>query len=110
MERQSLLSAPLAKPSAGPTPTRRLASLFGTIASLRADANWILRRCWTSNGSGQDWKSACLCKDAPSDLLACIGSGGQRLYVVPSQELIVVRQGGFGRFRDAEFLRRLFAR
>jgi CubicO group peptidase (beta-lactamase class C family) len=58
----------------------------------------------------QSWKSACLCKDAPSDLLACIGSGGQRLYVVPSQELIVVRQGGFGRFRDAEFLRRLFAR
>ncbi|HZJ16770.1 MAG TPA: serine hydrolase [Chthoniobacteraceae bacterium] len=58
----------------------------------------------------QDWKSACLCRDAPSDLLACIGSGGQRLYVVPSQELIVVRQGGFGRFRDAEFLRRLFAR
>jgi CubicO group peptidase (beta-lactamase class C family) len=58
----------------------------------------------------QDWKSACLCREAPSDLLACIGSGGQRLYVIPSQQLIVVRQGGFARFRDAEFLRRLFAR
>ncbi len=58
----------------------------------------------------QNWSGACLCKSAPSDLLACIGSGGQRLYVVPSQGLVVVRQGGFGRFHDAEFLSRLFAR
>ncbi len=58
----------------------------------------------------QDWSGACLCKSAPDDLLACIGSGGQRLYVVPSQGLIVVRLGGFGRFHDAEFLTRLFAR
>ncbi len=58
----------------------------------------------------QNWNGACLCKSAPGDLLACIGSGGQRLYVVPSQGLIVVRQGGFGRFRDAEFLSRLFGR
>lgn len=56
----------------------------------------------------QNWSGACLCKSAPPDLLACIGSGGQRLYVVPSQELIVVRQGNFGRFHDAEFLKRLF--
>lgn len=58
----------------------------------------------------QQWSDACLCKNAPPDLLACIGSGGQRLYVVPSLELIVVRQGGFGRFRDAEFLEKLFAK
>ena len=58
----------------------------------------------------QHWSGACLSKSAPADLLACIGSGGQRLYVVPSQGLIVVRQGNFGRFHDAEFLRRLFGR
>lgn len=58
----------------------------------------------------QQWSGVCLSKNAPPDLLACIGSGGQRLYVVPSLELIVVRQGNFGRFRDAEFLNRLFAR
>ena len=58
----------------------------------------------------QNWSGACLSKSAPGDLLACIGSGGQRLYVVPSQDLIVVRQGGFGRFHDAEFLARLFGR
>ena len=56
----------------------------------------------------QEWSGACLCKSAPADLLACIGSGGQRLYVVPSRGLIIVRQGGFGRFHDAEFLSRLF--
>jgi CubicO group peptidase (beta-lactamase class C family) len=58
----------------------------------------------------QNWSGACLCKAGPGDLLACIGSGGQRLYVVPSQNLVVVRQGAFGRFRDAEFLARLFSR
>ena len=56
----------------------------------------------------QEWSGACLCKSAPADLLACIGSGGQRLYVVPSRGLIIVRQGGFGRFHDGEFLSRLF--
>ena len=56
----------------------------------------------------QQWSGACLSKNAPPDLLACIGSGGQRLYVVPSRELIVVRQGNFGRFHDAEFLEKLF--
>src|SRR5438067_6709862 len=37
----------------------------------------------------QDWRDACLCRDAPSDLVACIGSQGQRLYVIPSLQLIV---------------------
>ena len=58
----------------------------------------------------QQWSGACLSKSAPGDLLACVGSGGQRLYVVPSLGMIVVRQGNFGRFHDAEFLGRLFGR
>ena len=57
------------------------------------DAEDMLERPWPR----QQWSGACLCKSAPGDLLACIGSGGQRLYVVPSQELIVVRQGKIGR-------------
>jgi CubicO group peptidase (beta-lactamase class C family) len=56
----------------------------------------------------QDWRNACLCRDAPEDLLACIGSGGQRLYVVPSRDLIVVRQGNASDLYDAAFLRLLF--
>ena len=58
----------------------------------------------------QDWRDACLCRDAPSDLVACIGSQGQRLYVIPSLQLIVVRQGNGGSFSDAHFLRLLLGR
>ncbi len=58
----------------------------------------------------QDWREACLCRDAPSDLVACIGSEGQRLYVVPSLHLIVVRQADGGSFSDAHFLRLLLGR
>jgi CubicO group peptidase (beta-lactamase class C family) len=58
----------------------------------------------------QDWHDACLCREAPSDLVACIGSEGQRLYVVPSLQLIVVRQADGGSFSDAHFLRLLLGR
>jgi len=55
----------------------------------------------------QNWREACLCRDAPGDLVACIGSEGQRLYVIPSLKLIVVRQANGGSFSDARFLRLL---
>ena len=55
----------------------------------------------------QDWHDVCLCRDAPSDLVACIGSEGQRLYVIPSLKLIVVRQANGGSFSDAHLLRLL---
>jgi CubicO group peptidase (beta-lactamase class C family) len=55
----------------------------------------------------QEWHDACLCRDAPDDLVACIGSEGQRLYVMPSLHLIVVRQADGGSFSDAHFLRLL---
>ena len=58
----------------------------------------------------QDWRDACLCRDAPGDLVACIGSEGQRLYVIPSLQLIVVRQANGGSFSDAHFLRLLLGR
>ena len=57
--------------------------------------------------SQQNWRDACLCRDAPRDLVACIGSGYQRLYVIPSLDLVVVRQGKGGPFSDAHFLRLL---
>jgi CubicO group peptidase (beta-lactamase class C family) len=58
----------------------------------------------------QDWRDACLCRDALSDLVACIGSEGQRLFVIPSLQLIVVRQGEGGSFSDGHFLRLLLGR
>jgi CubicO group peptidase (beta-lactamase class C family) len=60
--------------------------------------------------SRQNWSGAVLCKDAPSDLVACIGSGYQRLYVIPSLGLVVVRQSSGGRFSDARFLRILLGK
>jgi CubicO group peptidase (beta-lactamase class C family) len=56
----------------------------------------------------QSWKNICLSKIAPADLVACIGSYGQRLYVVPSKKLIIVRLGKGGDFKDAPFLKALF--
>ena len=64
----------------------------------------------TPKWSRQDWRDACLCRDAPRDLVACIGSGYQRLYVIPSLDLVIVRHGGGGSFSDARFLRLLFGR
>jgi CubicO group peptidase (beta-lactamase class C family) len=58
----------------------------------------------------QNWHDACLCRDAPRDLVASIGSRYQRLYVIPSLYLVVVRQGYGGRFSDARFLRLLLGK
>jgi CubicO group peptidase (beta-lactamase class C family) len=54
------------------------------------------------------WQSGCLSRNAPPDLLAMIGTRGQRVYVVPSRRLVVIRQGDGRGFSDAEFLRRIF--
>ena len=57
----------------------------------------------------QDWADACICRDAPSDMIVSLGSAFQRLYIIPSLDLIVVRQGENGDFSDAQFLRILLA-
>ncbi len=58
----------------------------------------------------QSWGGASICNAAPSDLVACIGSLYQRLYVIPSLDLIVVRHGGGGQFSDGRFLRLLLGK
>ncbi|MFN2475987.1 MAG: serine hydrolase domain-containing protein [Chthoniobacterales bacterium] len=55
----------------------------------------------------QSWSNACICRDAPPDLVACIGSLYQRLYAIPSMQLVVVRNGNGGSFSDARLLRLL---
>ena len=57
----------------------------------------------------QTWSGAVLCRDAPADLIASVGSGYQRLFVAPSHNLIVVRQGLDAKFNDSTFLRILFS-
>jgi len=80
--------------------------LAGTPGSREVDPEELLDLKWNQ----QHWSNTCLCHAAPSDLVASVGSGGQRLYVVPSLDLIVVRQGFISKFSDGEFLSRLFGR
>jgi hypothetical protein len=49
------------------------------------------------------------CKDGPSWVVA-LGSGYQRLFIVPSLQAIIVRQGSNARFSDPHFLRLVLGR
>jgi hypothetical protein len=69
------------------------------------DAEAMLDKKW----SQQSWRNACLSRAAPADLIACIGSYGQRLYIVPSMKLVIVRLAKDSKPNDAELLRLLFA-
>ena len=64
-------------------------------------------RALTPRWSSQNWSNAAICRAAPSDLVASIGSRYQRLYVIPSLQLVVVRNGNGRSFSDAQFLRLL---
>ncbi len=67
------------------------------------DIENLLEKKWQE----QDWHQRCICRSAPADLVAAVGSGYQRLFVIPSLGLVIVRQGDNARFSDAEFLRRI---
>ena len=67
-------------------------------------------RALTPRWSAQNWSGAVICRDAPGDLIASIGSRYQRLYVIPSLQLVVVRNGNGRTFSDAQFLRLLLGR
>lgn len=54
------------------------------------------------------WKTGCFSRSAPADVLVLLGSYNQRVYVVPSLDLVVVRQGKTMELKDAEFMRLLF--
>jgi CubicO group peptidase (beta-lactamase class C family) len=41
------------------------------------------------------------------DLYMAAGAANQRLYIIPSLDMVVVRQGQLAKFDDAEFIRRL---
>jgi CubicO group peptidase (beta-lactamase class C family) len=69
------------------------------------DIEDMLERDWQN----QEWRDTCLCRDAPADTIASVGSGYQRLFVIPSMDLVIVRLGKNARFSDADFLRILLA-
>lgn len=45
----------------------------------------------------------------PHDLVVAAGAGKQRLYIIPSLDMVIVRQGQQARFDDTEFLSLLLA-
>jgi CubicO group peptidase (beta-lactamase class C family) len=51
------------------------------------------------------WIDICVCKSAPPDMVVALGSGYQRLFVIPSMNALIVRQGRDAKFSDAHFLR-----
>lgn len=44
------------------------------------------------------------------DLFMAAGAGNQRLYIIPSLDLVVVRQAAFGKWDDGEFIKRLIGK
>jgi CubicO group peptidase (beta-lactamase class C family) len=53
------------------------------------------------------WRSACLLPAARAEWLALVGSGGSRVYVLPSAEVVVAIARGGSRWSDAAMLRAL---
>lgn len=45
--------------------------------------------------------------DGANDLFMAAGAGNQRLYIIPSLDLVIVRQGNFGQWDDRVFLSKL---
>jgi len=45
--------------------------------------------------------------ESVKDLYMAAGAGNQRLYIIPSKDLVIVRYGNFGQYDDREFLGRL---
>lgn len=58
----------------------------------------------------QNWANACICRDAPRDLFVSLGSGYQRLFLIPSLDMVIVRQGLDAKFSDGDFLRLILGR
>ena len=53
-----------------------------------------------------EWADVANAEWLPDDLIAAVGAGKQRLYVIPSRKLVIVRQGSLPSrdYADTEFL------
>jgi len=74
--------------------------------SGEADMERMLDLPWQN----AQWSDVCICKDAPADMVVALGSGYERLFVIPSLKAIIVRQGSNAKFSDAHFLRLVLGR
>ncbi len=71
------------------------------VSQQQASDNRILASEWADTANA-DW--------LPDDLVAACGAGKQRLYVIPSRKLVIVRQASMPNreFSDNEFLKPIF--
>jgi CubicO group peptidase (beta-lactamase class C family) len=51
------------------------------------------------------WGGICISRAAPPDMVVALGSNYQRLFIIPSMNALIVRQGMSAKFSDAYFLR-----
>jgi CubicO group peptidase (beta-lactamase class C family) len=56
------------------------------------------------------WSGICFYRAAPSDMVVALGSNYERMFVIPSLNAIIVRQGWSAKFSDAYFLRLILER
>jgi CubicO group peptidase (beta-lactamase class C family) len=56
------------------------------------------------------WPGITICSRAPPDMVVGLGSGYQRLFVIPSMNALIVRQGWSSKFSDTHFLRLVLGR
>jgi CubicO group peptidase (beta-lactamase class C family) len=56
------------------------------------------------------WFNVCICKAAPPDMVVGLGSNRQRLFIIPSMNAVIVRQGSDSKFSDSYFLRLVLGR
>ena len=56
------------------------------------------------------WIGNTISRAAPPDMVVALGSGYQRLFVIPSLNAVIVRQGRDAKFSDAKFLRLVLGR
>lgn len=67
-----------------------------------------IEQCLTMPRGSINWQTICFSKAAPADLVCMAGSNGQRVYISRSHQLVIVRLGRPGKFRDPDFLRKFF--
>jgi len=56
------------------------------------------------------WIGICICRAAPPDMVVALGSNYERLFIIPSLNAVIVRQGWSSMFSDAYFLRLVLGR
>lgn len=88
----------------------RMISTGGTYKEKMVVRRGSLERCFQGSAANPRYGLCFWLSPLPShpDLVYASGSGGQALYVSPSEELVVVKFGDSGSYKHEAFLRALF--